>query len=226
MLELISTIQTGMLQDQARLLSISQNVSNMHTPGYKRQILESSSFDKALQSLENSQQGTLVQTKNQYDLALTDTGFFEVQSEKNLLYTRRGDFHINAQAMLSTATGELVQGRGGNIQINNPDFTVDSDGNIYSANILVDKLNVVQFKTPETLEYLGQGLYSSTEISDFNLSDTKVIQGSLEQANVKSIDEMINLLKTSRHFEAMQKIMKTANHLITTAINQLGEGNV
>jgi flagellar basal body rod protein FlgG len=37
---------------------------------------------------------------------------------------------------------------------------------------------------------------------------------------------MMDMIKTSRHFEANQRVMRTADNLLATAINQLGEGNV
>ena len=88
------------------------------------------------------------------------------------------------------------------------------------------QVNIVKFEHPLQLNYHGQGLYES-EDSPIPAGDTtRVLQGYLEQSNVKSIDEMMEMVKTSRHFEASQRVMRTADGLLSTAINQLGEGNV
>ena len=43
---------------------------------------------------------------------------------------------------------------------------------------------------------------------------------------VSTVPEMMEMIKTSRQFEASQRVMRTADDLLSTAIHQLGEGNV
>ena len=237
MLDAITTTQVAMLQDQLRLQSISQNVSNMQTPGYKRQLIESTGFDEQIQtqmaavsqqmqlSTQNVQ-GTFVQSRLPHELALAGDGYFEVQTDEGVLYTRRGDFHVNEHGELATTTGARLLGKGGVLRVDDNAFTIDSRGGVFIDNHQVDQVNVVQFAHPESLNYLGQGLYQSQEAPLSASNATHVLQGFLEQSNVKSVDEMMEMIKTSRHFEASQRVMRTADELLSTAINQLGEGNV
>lgn len=237
MLDAISATQVAMLEDQLRLQSISQNVSNMQTPGYKRQLIESLSFDEQFQvqmatvsqqiklSTQNVQ-GAFVQSQHPNEMALAGDGYFEVQTDKGVFYTRRGDFHVNEQGELTTATGARVMGKGGSLRVDDNAFTIDSNGWIFVDNHKIDQINIVQFAHPEQLRYQGQGLFASEEMPAPANSATHVLQGHLEQSNVKSIDEMMEMVKTSRHFEAAQRVMRTADGLLSTAINQLGEGNV
>lgn len=237
MLDAISATQMAMDFDQLKLQSISQNISNMNTPGFKRQIVETAGFDQHLQpqmntavrQLEQSQiqlQGTVSQTENPADLAISGDGYFQVQGEQNVFYTRRGDFQINNNGELTTATGELVLGRSGAIKVDDHDFTIDKQGGIFLDQHKVDQLNIVQFAQPNLLRYSGNGLYQSDESPTPVGVNTQVLQGFVEQSNVKSIDEMMDMVKTSRHFEASQRVMRTADNLIASAISQLGEGNV
>lgn len=237
MLDAITVSQVAMLQDQLRLQSISQNVSNMQTPGYKRQLIETAGFDEQLQAqmatvsqqmqLSNqSVQGSFVQSRNPHELALAGDGFFEVQTDAGVFYTRRGDFHVNEQGELATATGARLLGISGVLRVDDNAYTIDSSGGLFIDNHKVDQVNVVQFSHPEGLTYQGQGLYESQESALPAGSTTRVLQGYLEQSNVKSIDEMMEMVKTSRHFEASQRVMRAADGLLSAAINQLGEGNV
>src|SRR5438034_44064 len=102
MLDAISATQVALLQDQLRLDTINQNVSNMQTSGYKRQIVETSSFDEQfipkihtvreqMQHFVQGTQGVFVQTKVPNELALAGEGYFEVQTDETVLYARRGD---------------------------------------------------------------------------------------------------------------------------------------
>lgn len=237
MFDAITATQLAMDYDQLKLQSISQNISNMNTPGFKRQLVENAGFDTHLQANVNQvaqqldqshlkTQGVVNQTKNPTDLALSGEGYFQVQGEQGIFYTRRGDFQVNNQGELTTATGETVLGKGGVIKVDDHAFTVDAQGALFIDHHKVDQLNIVQFDQPQLLSYRGNGLYQGEESPIPVGANTKVHQGFIEQSNVKSIDEMMDMIKTSRHFEANQRVMRTADNLLATAINQLGEGNV
>lgn len=236
MMDAITATQIAMTQDQLRLQTISQNTSNMQTAGYKRQILETSSFDEHLvtgmaavneqmQSYQSQVQGTLFQSQNPNDLALSGDGFFAVQTEEGVFYTRRGDLHVNEHGELALAGGGLLLGNAGPLHVDDNVFTIDHQGGVYIDKQKVEQLNIVQFIHPQELKYRGQGLYETTE-SPLPAKETRLLQGFIEQSNVKSIDEMMEMVKTSRHFEASQRIMRIADGLLASAINQLGEGNV
>lgn len=236
MLDAITASQIAMLQDQAKLQSISQNVANMQTPGYKRELIENVGFDEQLQAqmatvtqqLQHStqhSQGTFIQSKIPNELALAGDGFFEVQTNEGVFYTRRGDFHVNEQGELATATGAKLLGKGGILRVDDNPFTIDSSGGLFIDHHKVEQVSVVQFSNPDALNYQGQGLYTSEESPLPTNGKTHVLQGFIEQSNVKSVDEMMEMIKTSRHFESSQRVMRAADGLMSTAINQLGEGN-
>ncbi|MFI4918174.1 MAG: flagellar hook-basal body protein [Legionellales bacterium] len=237
MLDAITTAQLAMDFDQLKLQSISQNVANMNTIGFKKQLLEHASFDDQLQpqmsnmvsQLQTSQmnaQGSFSQTQNPMDVALSGDGYFQVQNEQGIFYTRRGDFQINNQGELVTATGETLLGNSGTVKVDDSTFTLNAQGAVFIEHRQVNQLNIMQFNQPEQLRYVGNGLYQTNESPTPSASNTRVLQGFIEQSNVKSIDEMMDLVKISRHFEASQRVMRTADSLLATAINQLGEGNV
>lgn len=237
MLDAINATQLAMEVDQLKLQSISQNVANMNTPGFKKQLVEYSGFDEQLQAqmnnvvqqLQRSQiktQGTFNQTHNPNDMALAGEGYFQVQSDQGIFYTRRGDFQVNNRGELATATGEAILGKGGVIKVDNNAFTVDAQGALFIDHHKTDQFNIVAFNETNQLRYVGNGLYQSDEAPNPTNSNTRILQGFIEQSNVKSIDEMMDMVKNSRHFEANQRVMRTADNLLATAINQLGEGNV
>jgi flagellar basal body rod protein FlgG len=237
MFDAITATQLAMDFDQLKLQSISQNISNMNTPGFKRQLVENAGFDSYLQANVNEvaqqlnqgqikTQGTFAQTHNLKDLAISGEGYFQVQGAEGIFYTRRGDFQVNAQGELTTATGETVLGKGGVIKVDDHNFTIDPQGILYIDHHKVDQLNIVTFNESGALQYAGKGLYECDASPTPASAHTQVLQGFIEQSNVKSIDEMMEMVKTSRHFEANQRVMRTADSLLSMAINQLGDGNV
>ena len=237
MLDALTVTQLAMEFDQLKLQSINQNIANMSTPGFKRQIIENLTFEEQLKpqinqvitQINNSQdltQGTFNQTHNGLDLALSGDGFFQVQNEQGVFYTRRGDFQINNHGELVTATGETLLGTNGVIKVEDSNFTIDSKGTLFIDHHQVDQLSIVQFENPSLLQYAGNGLYQSVESPQPANSATRVLQGFIEQSNSKSLAEMMDMVKISQHFAANQKVMRTADTLLDSAISQLGEGNV
>ena len=85
---------------------------------------------------------------------------------------------------------------------------------------------MVQFEHTNDLRYVGNGLYQSEQPANPVTANTRIMQGFIEQSNVKSVDEMMDMVKLSRHFEASHRVMRLSDNLLSNAINQLGEGNV
>ena len=160
------------------------------------------------------------------ELALSGEGYFEVQTDEGIFYTRRGDFHVNEHGELATITGAKLLGKSGVLRVDDNAYTIDKSGALFVDNHQIDQINIVQFSNPSALNYQGQGLYNSLEAPVPTNNATHVLQGFLEQSNVKSMDEMMEMVKTSRHFEASQRVMRSADGLLSSAIKQLGEGNV
>ncbi|WP_133138409.1 flagellar hook-basal body protein [Legionella genomosp. 1] len=237
MLSAIKTTQIALLQDQFRLQVLSQNVSNLHTTGYKRQIMESQDFPaldapdfetvvQQMASLSNFQQGSISHSNQGSELALAGKGFFEIQNNEGVFYTRSGEFHISQDGELISERGGKLMGKNGPVRVSDKEFSINTKGELFIDKQLSDQIRIVDFPQPASLHYQGEGLYFSKDLPEEASSETRVLQFSLEQSNVKSVDEMTEMLKISRHFEAIQRIMKTSNNLLSTAISQLGEGNV
>ncbi|NOJ99668.1 flagellar hook-basal body protein, partial [Corallococcus coralloides] len=51
----------------------------------------------------------------------------------------------------------------------------------------------------------------------------QVRQGYLENSNVSSMQEMVHLVQTMRHFESMQKVALGYDEMTGQAIRKLGE---
>jgi flagellar basal-body rod protein FlgF len=253
---------TSAQQDFARVDRVALNLANMSTPGYKREVValrpfadvlmaENASGRESTGSLSSSGQaapalggmqvlfdvrpGSLKQTGQPFDLALTGDGFFEVATPSGPAYTRQGDFHLDQNGRLVTALGDPVMGMGGEIYLTTRNPSVDTAGNITEPYATtgpgatapgrpVAQIKVVHFENSGTLQRLGNGLLASgqaTAIASDNV--TQIRQGALENSNVDSMHEMVQLLQTVRHFESMQRIVQGYDELLGTAIRKLGD---
>jgi flagellar hook protein FlgE len=123
-MSMMGSAVSGMLGDTSWLSSISQNVSNANTNGYKNAETEFSTLvDQAggaadslagvkasLRSL-NSLQGSVVGTSTTTDLAIQGEGFFVVSDASGALYlTRNGSFVPDSSGNLVNSAGYYLMG--------------------------------------------------------------------------------------------------------------------
>jgi flagellar hook protein FlgE len=117
---------SGLTADASALDVVGNNLANLNTTGYKDSTV--SFYDLLQQSVAGGStqigggvsapqterifsQGSIQTTGGNYDAAIQGNGFFVVQDPSgNTLYTRAGNFQLNANGNLVTATGQYVQG--------------------------------------------------------------------------------------------------------------------
>jgi len=177
-------------------------------------------------------QGPLLPTGNTYDLALNGKGFFIVNTPDGIAYTRKGDFHLDANNKLVDRNGNPVQsGAGGGdvvLAAAGGKTTIDKNGFISVGrglgNTPVGQVGVVDFVNGEKLEKLGNGLYRpiNKEAKGVEPPQTEIRQGFIEQSNVKSVDEMTKMIETVRAFETYQKVIQTIDQVDERSVNSLG----
>lgn len=228
----------GLLDDFSRLSVASQNLSNIDTPGYKRQVPLTSAFDARLEQLLLSgdvspsdaaftdvQAGVLKTTGRPLDLALDGDGYFTVDTGAGVRYTRRGDFNVDANGRLVTSTGEAVLGGGGEIVLPSGSVTVDRDGKIYDSDQKqLAQIDVVHFADPKRLQYAGNGEFEAAGQSPSgDLSATRVHSGSIEASNVQPAHEMISLMEVQRQVQLARNVLTARDQMLDSAANTLAQ---
>lgn len=156
MIRSLWSASSGMLAQQANMDSISNNLANVNTNGYKKNRVE---FQDLLYSTlrkpgdlnMNGQvlptglqvglgvkfasndtmftQGTLQQTESPLAMAIDGEGFFQIAKGQETFYTRDGSFRTDGLGRLVTADGYMVQ-PAITIPGNAQDITVSQDGTI------------------------------------------------------------------------------------------------
>lgn len=219
----LQAVARSLGQDMKVMSNVSNNVANMHTPGFRRtQTIPSFQDVAAGAGVIDQRDGTLSQTTRPLDLALRGPGFFAVQHGDETLLTRSGAFHLDANGVLVTAAGDPVMGDTGPITLT-PDMKVriDAQGQLWSDTQQVGQLRLVSVADARTLVARGGGLYANGGAeAEWKGS---VVQGALEQANVDPADEMVRLMETTRHVESVQRVISIYDKAMDTGINRLGD---
>lgn len=241
------TAYSGLTVQQKRLDVVSNNLANATTTGYKKEGLTTQSFNdvygikvkdetvgyinqnigtlnlgaKVGESFRNWDQGSIQNTGNTFDFALSGSGLFSISftsktGETSTPYTRDGSFQMNRDGYLVTKDGDFVLGEGGPIQLPT-DFdklTVEESGEIYADGQFVDKLAIVDFEDYDYIEAYGENLYRAVDGATRTEPTATVNQGYLEASNINVVTEMVDMISIARDFESNQKIMNTIDEML------------
>jgi len=210
---------------QHRFESISNNLANINTSAFKKEVI---SFNQTLTSSYHSEtdftQGPVKYTGNELDVALDSDGFFKIATTQGVRYTRNGAFTLNADGVLVTRNGDPVLGRNGPIKIEGNQISIGRDGEVAVDQQPVDKLMVVDFKPRQLLRKEGGSYYAypGNETGILTPATVNVQQRYIESANVNPTEEIIKMIDAFRTFESAQKAIQSIDEITSKMINDPG----
>jgi flagellar basal-body rod protein FlgG len=215
----------GALIQQQKFETISNNLANINTNGFKKDVVSfKETLTMAISSETDFSPGQARYTGNKLDVALGAKGFFKIDTPNGIRYTRNGSFTINADGVLVTQNGNTVLGQNGPIHIIGNKVTIGSDGQIAVDNEPAGKLLIADFEKPRFLKKEG-GSYYVYQGDDSGIStadDVIVRQDYLESSNVNPTEEMIKMIETNRVFESLQKAISSIDQASKEMINVYG----
>jgi flagellar basal-body rod protein FlgG len=245
---------TGMNAQQTNLEVIANNIANINTTGFKRARAEFSDLlyqvDR-MQGVPNRAnasvvpegvsiglgvktsavrnvhiQGGLTGTGNNFDLALTGNGWFQIQgADSQTLYTRAGAFNTNATGQMVTVDGfpvvpaitvpadalEVIVNKSGQV-------FARLDGQVELQNL--GQITLATFANEAGLAPLGDNLFQETAASGAanvgvpgDLGYATVEQGYLENSNVDPVKEITELISAQRAYEMNSKVIQAADEM-------------
>jgi flagellar basal-body rod protein FlgF len=169
-------------------------------------------------------QGALRETGNNFDLALDDNGkgFFTIQTDRGIEFTRAGNFRLSTDGFLVNAEGHKLLGHRGPIRANGNDFKVTDNGTVKVDGREVDRILVSQVEDSEDLQRAGGTAFGVSSPRVRASTDFKIKQGFKEMSNVNALQEMVGLMEVMRNFEANQKALSAHDQRLQKAVSELG----
>jgi len=212
------------IDKNGNLLSNGQIVDNLITFTPLHVIGTTSGGVRLDKIVTDFTQGSLMETGNNLDFALKGDGLFKVQTNQGPMYTRDGSFSLNEYGELITTEGHLVLGQYGSIALTGENFTINNSGEIIQNGNVVDRLDIVNVNNKEYLRKQGDNLYKlldgvEAEEVPFN---GQVLRGYLENSNIDTIKEMVNMITLMRNYETSQKMIKSQDELLEKAVTEIG----
>ena len=222
--------------DMQRLANIGQNLANIQTGGYKRVVVAQRPFSETMAAIDSTRgtpdtaldttAGALRASTNPLDLAVDGDGFFEFESPQGPALSRQAMLHVDGQGRLVNDAGLAIRGDRGDLRIPTPanNLRIDAQGEVWVDDRSLGKLQLSRVGNPTALQPLGGGLYRPAADDAAQPIDTpRVLSGQREGSNVSSSAEMVRLMETSRHFEAMAKVVQGYDDAMDKAIRKLGD---
>lgn len=260
MLRSLTTAATGMVAQQRNLDTVANNLSNVNTTSFKAsraqfqdlmyQTIRAASADtgggsglpaaqqiglgaKFTMNTVSFENGPLMSTGRDLDVAIKGNGFFQVQRpDGTLAYTRDGSFTRTAEGAIVTTDGYPL---GGSISIP-PDaisITIAPDGTVYGQTgsnpdtQVFGNIQLYMFSNPGGLERLGRNMFRANQVSGDAQEQPPgqggtgtLEQGFLEGSNVSMVDEMIQMIMAQRAYEVNSKAIMAADEMLNTT-NQI-----
>ncbi|MEQ8434607.1 MAG: flagellar basal-body rod protein FlgG [Oceanicaulis sp.] len=256
----LSTAATGMEAQQMAVEVISHNLANMNTTAFKRQRAEfqdllyqtisqpgaNSSDQGTIQPTgiqvglgvnagsvyRITEQGSMTQTGNQFDVGIAGQGYFRIQLPNGGdAYTRAGNFSLSPEGQLVTADGYTVL-PGIAVPQNARQVSIDQTGTVQAAldgepePINLGQLELVVFPNEAGLEQVGDNLLLESAASGAPAAGIPgqegfgvIRQGFVEASNVDAVTEITALIQAQRAYEMNARVITAADEMLAASSN-------
>lgn len=229
-----------------RMETLSHNLANVDTPGFKEELaVIQARASRAMQNgadapgsgsinnlgsgvslvdtVTNFTTGPLKKTGGAWDMAINGEGFFVVDKDGEQLLTRAGNFQLSPEGQLQTEQGYAVMSHdGGPITVNRElPWLLQEDGFLAQAGG-GQYLGLAKPAFLSDLARVGENAFRPlAAVEPVPLDDRHVMSGFLEQSQVKPARAMIELIETSRAYEANIKMIQSQDQMTGSLINRL-----
>jgi flagellar basal-body rod protein FlgF len=220
---------------------VANNIANSSTTGFKREGIQFNTYlsqttpkqstsyvyDKA--TYRDTTPGTLSSTGNPLDLAIQGQGYFQIQTPQGTQYTRDGAFRTDNQGQIVNSSGMPVLSDGGQaitLPDDARDITISGDGFLTaqvgtgSSRAQLGKIGVVSFDNDQLVVPAGNGMLTTTQTPTPVLGNA-IMQGAIEESNVKPVVEITDLIKLQRAYEQASNLIGSENTRLSDAIDKL-----
>ena len=238
----------GAQVQQRRLEVIANNLANVETAGFKRDVaMFQARFAEAIQQgsdypgsrTQNDMGGgvkiidvetdfagsSLRETGMETDFAVNGDGFFQVRGQDGQAYlTRAGNFTLDPKGRLVTQVDDLpvLSESGGDITIDgSKPWEVHPGGRVVQDGSATT-IGLVRPQSLGDLVKVGNNLFRSLgPATPAGAAERDIRQGYLEQSGVNPTREMMSMIETSRAFEANTRLIQHQDSMVSGLINRV-----
>ena len=243
-------LTSGILSQGRRLDVVGNNMTNLTSAGYKSETYTDRTFQEVLisrvgnkdksgaapigeesyilapdQLYVNYQQGTMKETGLTLDFGLVGEGFFAIQTDNGVEYTRSGSFCLDEEGRLALEGQGLVLGADGEpITLSTDLIRADGAGRIYTQDgAYLGQLGVYTFADNAQLAKGESGLFQAGGQQAQVQQEPEIWWKYVEESNVDMLQEMSRMLTAQRSLQSGAQVLKLYDQLLTKATTQIGQ---
>jgi flagellar basal-body rod protein FlgG len=231
---LIEAVTTMLSASERRLETISNNIANVSTPGFKRQLdvltaattqSHGSSSAPLARLWSDLTQGKMDRTGNSLDLAISGAGFFQLRAGEQTVYSRQGQFRLAEDGTVATPQGHrLQQAGGGDLVLDRAAVEILADGTVLDEGRPVGRIALYAPTDADALESSGGSMFAAAGGRVEEVSAPDIRQGMVEASNTVLGEEMVAMMATLRQAESGSRLAQTYDELLGRAISTFGQG--
>lgn len=222
---------------------VANNLANMATSGFKAdRVVFDAALEGALRSLDGQpapgasghvfgsvgsshfdpSEGSAVKTGRGLDAAIDGAGYFVVETQEGVRYTRAGSFNVSPTGELVTASGDPILGEGGPITVGSEAARIQADGSVVGeSGGNFGKLQVVEFSDPGRLEKVGDAQFRApADVVDLPVESPQILPGTVEGSNVDPTRELATLMILQRSYEAAMQVMRSDDESVSRLLQE------
>jgi flagellar basal-body rod protein FlgF len=211
---------SGAMAQSTALDVAANNIANANTTGYHAermrfsQVLskaKDSKFVTATSGITDNVPGTSTPTGNPLDASIQGDGYFTVRGPGGQQrYTRDGSFRLDGKGQLTTTDGHVVLDKKGKPLVVPPDtanVSLAPDGTLSAGDQAIGQISMVKFD-PKNVTREGASLFAATGKPLGGEAPT-IAPGSVESANFNVVHGIVDLVRISRNYEALHKMIES-----------------
>lgn len=236
----------GMLVNQYRQDTIANNLANVDTTGFKRDVPSFSERLVEAQSRSGATKNPLLDemtggvwpaktttdwsagsadvTGNSLDAMIAGDGFFAVQTPDGVRYTRAGQFTVDSQHQLVTVGDGFPvlgdQGEPVEVPEDTKNLRLMTDGKVTVNDQPIAQLQTVTFSDPSTLRKVGKGLVVGDKPQP---AQQQLRVGAVERSNVQPMSELASMIEASRAYQLNAQMVTMQDASLGRLVNEVAK---
>jgi flagellar basal-body rod protein FlgG len=180
------------VSESKRIDVIANNMANVNTTGYKKDLMLTQNFseiliskingriDKDILNARSSEAGIESESNGEAYTATTPSGYFNVETPLGISRSRSIGFNVNEEGFLVTPQGSYILGQNGRINTGGAPVSVDATGQVLAGGTAVDRLKV---SNPlNVLGHLSYGIHSSEVRTNYEQGQLQPTENSFDIA--------------------------------------------